>query len=202
MKEFHVHLMSNASKTEFPSNAANSFKTRLPYPLQFKEQGWKVGLVSASYPSHYHHTFGPNDLICRFQWVKRAKIQTGQIASFREMLEVRGQDLIDDEHKITGGKSLMAYIVYRLNRQLTWIESSPGQTLRASNGKRYYPLLQWEGDNLVINNRFTFLSATVDELRPEIFFGRKLVEAMQWMLKNQYGSWDLHGNLVKEFPTD
>ena len=207
MKEFYVQLMSNASKTEFPSNTANSFKTRLPYPLQFKEQGWKVGLVSASYPTpplrlRQTHTFEPDDLICRFRWMKRAPTQGGQIAFFREVLEVKGQDLIDDQYKITGGKSLMEYIVYRLNRQLTLVESGPGQTLRASNGNRYYPILQWEGDHLLINNRYTYLTATVDEPRPEIFFGRKLVEAMNWLLKDQHGNWDLHGNLVKVLPND
>ena len=156
MKEFYVQLMSNASKTEFPSNAANSFKNRLPYPLQFKEQGWKVGLVSASYPTpplrlHQTHTFQPDDLICRFKWVLKAWIKDNHgknvIAFFPQQMEIKGQDLIDDQHKITGGKSLMEYISYRLNRQLTLLESSPGQSLRASDGKRYYPLLQWDGDN-------------------------------------------------------
>ena len=206
MKEFYVQLMSNASKTEFSSNAANSFKTRLPYPLQFKEQGWKVGLVSASYPTpplhlHQTHTFEPDDLICRFRWMKRGPLANGQIAFFRELLEIKGQDLIDDRHKIRGGKSLMEYIVYRLNRQLTLVDG-PGETLRASNGKRYYPILQWEGDHLLINNRYTYLTATVDEPRPEILFGRKLVEAMNWLPKNQYGTWDLHGNLVKVIVND
>ena len=50
MSEFYVQLMSNASRTEFPSNRANSFKNRLPYPLQFKEHGWKVGVTSVALP--------------------------------------------------------------------------------------------------------------------------------------------------------
>ena len=214
MKEFYVQLLSNASKTEFPSNAANSFKTRLPYPLQFKEQGWKVGLVSASYPTpplhlHQTHTFQPDDLICRFKWVKKAWIKDNHgkdvIAFSNEQVVIKGQDLIDDQHKIRGGKSLMEYISYRLNRQLTLLESSPGQTLRASDGKRYYPILQWEGDRLLINNRYTVstnINEDANEVRPEILFGRKLVEAMNWLLKDQNGNWDLHGNLVKEIPSD
>ena len=213
MKEFYVQLMSNASKTEFPSNAANSFKNRVPYPLEFKEQGWKVGLVSASYPTpplhlHQTHTFEPDDLICRLSWVFKAWIKDNLgkdvIAFFNQQVVIKGQDLIDDQQKIRGGKSLMAYISYRLNRQLTLLESSPGQTNRASNGKRYYPLLQWDGDQLFINNRFTILNPDKDanEKRPEILFGRKLVEAMGWLLKDPQGNWDLHGNLVKEFADD
>ena len=96
----------------------------------------------------------------------------------------------------------MEYIVFRFYRQLSLVESSGGQTLRASNGKRYYPLLQWEGDQLLMNNRLTFLTKTVDEERPEILFGRKLVEAMNWMLKDRFGTWDLRGNLVKEIHND
>ena len=34
MKDFYVQLTSMASQTEFPSNAYNSFKNRLPHPLQ------------------------------------------------------------------------------------------------------------------------------------------------------------------------
>ena len=130
MKEFYVQLMSNASKTEFPTNAANSFKNRLPYPLQFKEPGWKVGLTNMSYPTpptrpHQTHTFEPDDLICRFQWMKEGKtvdVSGKEVtAHFRERLILKGQDLIDDQYKITGGKLLMEYIVYRFYRQLTLV---------------------------------------------------------------------------------
>jgi len=36
MKEFYVQVMSNASTAEFPSNQANSFKNRLPNPLEMR----------------------------------------------------------------------------------------------------------------------------------------------------------------------
>ena len=44
MKEFYVQVMSNASTAEFPLNQANSFKNRLPNPLELREPGWKVGM--------------------------------------------------------------------------------------------------------------------------------------------------------------
>ena len=57
MKDLYVQLMSNASTAEFPANNAHSFKNRLPNPLQFREQGWRVGLASITYPippsNHY-----------------------------------------------------------------------------------------------------------------------------------------------------
>ena len=38
--------------------------------------------------------------------------------------------------------------------------------------------------------------------RPEVVFGRKLVEAMNWIGQDKYGDYQLSRNLVKEFPND
>ena len=59
-----MQVLSNNSTTEFPENAPHSFKNRLPYPLQFKEEGWKVGLTCMTYPTppvHPHVTHFPFD---------------------------------------------------------------------------------------------------------------------------------------------
>ena len=211
MKDFYVQLMSNASKKEFPDNAANSFKNRLPAPLLFREPGWKVGLTSLSYPTpptrpHQTHTFEKDDLICHFKWTMLGKTKdvsgNNVLVLSRLWLTIKGQDLLDDQFKVSGGKSLMQYIVYRFKRKLTLFESSNGETLRASGGKRYYPAFRWEGDDLVIDNRFTFLNQSGKEKRPEIRFGCKLVEAMNWIGQDQYGNYELLGNLVKEIPND
>ena len=50
MTEFYVHVKSNASTEEFPDNASNKFKNRLPNVLVFRELGWKVGLSSITLP--------------------------------------------------------------------------------------------------------------------------------------------------------
>ena len=211
MKEFYVQLMSNASTTEFPSNRANSFKNRLPHPLLFRESGWKVGLASLSYPTpptrlHQTHTFGPFDLICRFRWTMRGytKDVSGStvVVRVRFELEIKGQDLIDDAFKVTSGKSLMQYIVYRLKRKLTLLESENGESLRATDGKRFYPVFKWEGDELLIDNSETFLNQSGDRKRPEVLWGRKLVEAMNWIGQDQAGDYELLGNLVKELHND
>ena len=149
MKDFYVQLISNASTVEFPSNSANSFKNRLPNPLQFRELGWKVGLASLSYPTpplqpHQTHTFQADDLICKFDWTMRAitldSFGNAVIVRPRQYLTIKGQDLIDDPHLVYSGKSLMQYIVYRLKRRLTMMENDNGESLRAPDGKRFYPL--------------------------------------------------------------
>ena len=49
-KEFYVQVESNASTEEFPDNASNKFKNRLPNVLVFRELGWNVGLSSITLP--------------------------------------------------------------------------------------------------------------------------------------------------------
>ena len=43
-------LPSHANRREFPNNQANSFKIRLPQPLQLTGGGWQVGLSAISLP--------------------------------------------------------------------------------------------------------------------------------------------------------
>ena len=50
MTDFYVQVKSNASTVEFPDNASNKFKNRLPNVLLFRELGWKVGLSSITLP--------------------------------------------------------------------------------------------------------------------------------------------------------
>ena len=50
MTEFYVQVKSNSSTEEFPNNASNKFKNRLPNLLVFRELGWKLGLSSITLP--------------------------------------------------------------------------------------------------------------------------------------------------------
>ena len=47
---FYVTLPSHSNRREFPNNQANSFKIRLPKPLQLTGGGWQVGLSAISLP--------------------------------------------------------------------------------------------------------------------------------------------------------
>ena len=211
MKDFYVQLMSNASTVELPANRANSFKNRLPNPLQFRESGWKVGLASLSYPTpplrpHQTHTFAPDDVICKFEWTMRAithdSFGNAVIVRPRESLTIKGQDLIDDRHLVYSGKSLMQYIMYRLRREVFMMENDRWESLRAPDDKRFYPVFKWEGNELLIDNTDTFLNQSGDRKRPMVLFGHKLVETMNWIGQDQYGNYQLSGNLVKEFADD
>ena len=121
MKDFYVQLTSLASRTEFPSNASNHFKNRLPHPLKFREPGWKVGLANITYPTphirsdrhplHSPPNFESDDLICRIKWTMKSKDDDGIVKFLRWTYSLTGADLIRDRMLITGGKALMRYIV-------------------------------------------------------------------------------------------
>ena len=205
MKEVYVQLMSNASKTEFPSNAANSFKNRLPYPLQFKETGWKVGLTSLSYPTpptrpHQTHTFEKDDLICRFKWTSKSEDIRGNVKIDNWTFTLTGQNLIEDKSLITGGRALMKYIIHGYMTEVRRLVTDKGDSLMTTNGepKKFYLVFKWEGDDLIIDNSNTFLDEASGRNRPEVLFGTKLVEAMKWIGKDEYGYYYTNGNLRTE----
>ena len=77
--------MSNVSSTEFPSNQPNHFKNRLPYPLQLKELGWKVGVSSISL-LEAPRKMNLSDLFC-IRWVELVDPQYGMYAE--ELIHIR-----------------------------------------------------------------------------------------------------------------
>ena len=48
--DFYLTLPSNSSLQEFPNNANNNFKVRLPKLIRLEEKDWKVALASISVP--------------------------------------------------------------------------------------------------------------------------------------------------------
>jgi len=71
MTEFYVQVKSNASTEEFPDNASNKFKNRLPNVLVFRELGWKVGLSSITLPMSKRRSNRmklSNPFLSRFIW--------------------------------------------------------------------------------------------------------------------------------------
>ena len=69
MKDFYVQLTSMVSRTEFPSNAPNSFKNRFPHPLQFREPGWKVGMSAISLPAAPRKIKLNEPYLFHFEWI-------------------------------------------------------------------------------------------------------------------------------------
>ena len=80
-----------------PSNEANSFKNRLPHPLEFRETGWKVGLSGISLPLSTHTPRTTrrmkltNPFLFRFSWFAEWN-PTGEWFSER-IVEIKESDL-------------------------------------------------------------------------------------------------------------
>lgn len=91
MKEFYVQLSSHASTVEFPSNTANIFKNRLPYPLQFREAGWKVGMSSVSLPTAPRKIKLKDPFLFRFGWIELVDIDA--VFYTDDLVEIRERDL-------------------------------------------------------------------------------------------------------------
>ena len=109
-----------------------------------------------------------------------------------------GQDIIQAGDLITGGKSFMKYIANRYETQLRQLVTDKGDTLVTEDSKKYYPVFRWEGDELVIDNSATFLDQSGDRKRPQLLFGKKLVEVVNWIGTDMYGTYLTNGNLRSE----
>ena len=219
MRDFYVQLMSSASTNEFPNNRANSFKNRLPQPLVFDDGNWKVGVANVTYPiphvqpgqslpQHPLPNFKKNDLICKIKWSMKSKDIKGNVIFTRWEFKLTGADLERDRGLITGGKALMRYIVNRYRVSVKELVSEKGDDLTTSNGdgKKFYPEFRWEGDELVIDNSNTFLdtenASRANRDRPDVIFGKKLVQAMKWLIReDQFSNYEMRGNLMTEADT-
>ena len=216
MRDFYVQLMSSACTNEFPNNRANSFKNRLPQPLVFDDGNWKVGVTNVTYPiphvqpgqsllQHPLPNFKKNDLICKIKWSMKSKDIKGNVIFTRWEFKLTGADLIRDRRFITGGKALMRYIVNRYRVSVKELVNEKGDDLTTSNGdgKKFYPEFRWEGDELILDNSNTFLDAEngsrANRDRPDVIFGKKLVEAMKWLTREDSKSiYNMYGNLMTE----
>ena len=147
-----MQVTSESGTTEFPDNKANHFKNLLPYPLQFRESGWKVGLTSISHPippPHMHQIidFPDNELICRMECTcgEMGKDQFNRPAFVykRRSSTIISKNWVDHSHLVTTGKSLMKYIQYTVNTGLNLLEKEK-DTLLLSDGKKISPVFRWE----------------------------------------------------------
>ena len=76
--------------------------------------------------------------------------------------------------------------------------SDKGDTLLTTYYEKFYPVLMWDGDDLILDNSTTFLNQSGTRKRPEVLFGTKLVEAMNWIVKDNGDFYYTRGNLRSE----
>ena len=122
----------------------------------------------------------------------------GSVVVNRWTFELTGRDLIQPKYPITGGKSLMKYIVNEYEIQLRQNVTDKGDTLLTDDDKKFYSVFRWDGDDLILDNSSTFLNPPGSQKRPEVLFGPKLVEVMNWIGTDRSGFYYTNGNLRTE----
>ena len=122
----------------------------------------------------------------------------GNVIVNRWTIILTGKDIIQPKYPITGGKSLMKCIVNECETRLRELVSDKGDTLLTSDFAKFYPVFKWEGDDLILDNSGTFLNQSGTRKRPEVLFGTKLVEAMNWIVKDSGDFCYTRGNLRSE----
>ena len=196
MNEFYVTLRSDQGKTEFPNNQVSEFRTRLPIPLEFKDPGWKVGLVSASIrsfpsPVKLNEILKPfvNRLANVTWWWKlktQPQIKESSATSFRDQLYYDG---------IKDGVTFMKNLIYAIDQPMQRSRKE-GMKTRDEKGRRYL-VWKWEGDDLVINNE-DVTSILTSNWRPLLQLDKNFALRMGWIKETSEGTFDSNRNLLME----
>ena len=208
MKDFYVPLTSMASRTEFPSNASNSFKNRLPHPLQFREPGWKVGMSAISLPEAPRKIELKEPFLFRFGWIEL--VDPDQNLYTDELQDVRERDL--DVMPRTGTE-FMNWVrdryVWALGDQAVADLQLFKKKTRDDDPTEWLYMIMHPVDKseCVIDNASTCTTIKINHgaRYPKLTVGRELAKKMQWIMMGRLDDgqpgYVLGPHLRREFPT-
>jgi len=209
MKEFYVQVMSNASAAEFPSNQANSFKNRLPNPLELREPGWKVDVSDLSLPPAIRKVNLKNPSLCRITWIECVDPKTSLYT--HAWLEVRENQL---EFTPRTGKELRKIIRDRYHWELMEHTVSDLQLFKKKRDPEdptellYTVMHRAENGQCVLDNSQTCTTIQINghPAYLKLSISLELAEKMKWIImgtmQNGRPGYVLGPNLRKEFPTN
>ena len=210
MKEFYVQVMSNASVAEFPTNQPNSFKNRLPNPMELREPGWKVGVSGLSLPVAIRKPNLTKPLLFRIGWIELVDPKYS-IYTDVSVVETLEHDL---PYMPRSGTEFMNTI---RDRYLWWLGDQTVQDLQLFKKKRdpddptellYMVMNRAENGQCVIDNTKTCTTIQINgkPRYPKMSIGIELAKKMKWIkmgtLHNGQPGYVLGPNLSKEFPED
>ena len=208
MKDFHVQLTSIVSQTEFPSNASNSFKNRLPHPLQFREPGWKVGMNSISLPAAPRKIKLNEPFLFRFGWIELVDPDNTLYTDIIQ--DVRERDL---DFTPRTGTEFMNWVrdryVWALGDQaVADLQLFKKKTSDGDPTELLYTIMHpvVNGECLIDNSSTcTTIKINNGARYPKLTVGLELAKKMQWImmgrLDNGQPGYVLEPHLRKDFPT-
>ena len=147
---FYVTLPSHANRHEFPNNQANSFKIRLPQPLQLTGGGWQVGLSAISLPDTGVNIFNllPSDQFVFGTSCYRVTSKAREVRSFNMKMD----DLKEDD-SIVDGVTFMKAFLHWVTQRMTIAYLPYYGVPDTDSGKKTCTTFEWDGEDLVMNNR-------------------------------------------------
>ena len=153
---FYVTLPSHSNRREFPNNQANSFKIRLPQPLQLTGGGWQVGLSAISLPDarvNLYELVKKNGYVMGVSWDQtypKPNGKDGEMTSRADFARTIIND-VKDLDWVVDGVSFMKAIIVHLEQQRMELAIQGGRFTN-DQGKHTYIKFKWEGEDLLIDN--------------------------------------------------
>ena len=207
MKDFYVQLTSNASTAEFPTNAPHHFKNRIPYPLQFKEPGWKVGLTGVSFPQGPRKIKLNDPFLFRIEWIEL--VDTQAVFYYEDRVTVRATDFQAPPKTGTEFFNAVRDVYLRALNDETVSDVHYFKKKRNADDPTELGYMVMErakdGEGVIDNSRTcTTIEINNSPRYPRLYIGLELAKAMQWVemgTVNGQAQYVLGPNLRKDFPT-
>ena len=200
---FYVTLPSHSNRREFPNNQANNFKIRLPKPLQLSGGGWQVGLSAISLPDTGVNIFNllPADQNVFGTSCYRLTSKAREVRTFNMKME----DLKDDPSIVDGVTFMKAFLQW-VTQRMTIAYLPYYGVPDTDNGKKTCTTFEWDGEDLVMNNRNVsrYKYGRIDGTNffmymPHLAIHHLMAKKMGWFKQNDQGNYALGPNLTIEF---
>ena len=205
MNDFYVTLPSHSSRTEFPNNASNSFKIRLPHPIRLEGGEWKVGMAALSLPDPWNKIpdvmKDASNTLFRTQWLATDTTASSDphdtytaIFQVEDLKKVTNLDTLD-------GKDLMRDMQTFFNKKTVEKSLRKGWKLSDADGSNHTsPHFEWQGDDLFLHNHDVKLTKHNTVYYPQFYINAELAVALGWFIDKGSNNYELGPNLILEIP--
>ena len=205
MNDFYVTLPSHSSRTEFPNNASNSFKIRLPHPIRLEGGEWKVGLVAVLLLDPINQL--PNimkddtNILFRAQWLATDTTASSNthhpstaVFQMMDLTRVGNLDVLD-------GTDLLNDMKTFFNKKKVENSLRKGWKLAEADGENHTSVhFTHEGDDFILHNHDVKLTKHGGTYYPSFHINAELTVAMGWFVDKGSNVYELGPNLILEIP--
>ena len=208
--EFYLSLPSHSNTDEFPNNKNNSFKIRLPRPIQLEGSGWQVGLSAISLLdvninlNRYKEITEP---LLRVKWFQ---VQDQRNAMDPENVMASTTDVTFPEiyhyGNIRDGIDFFKALIVKYEQKKKDDLPAGWDTMTYQLDKLLEPVFRWEGEDLILDNaqldQWAVKAKAQDATHGapfEISFDKHVGLDFGWVISDKNGSPILGPNIVMEF---